>query len=192
VALQGVLTKRATFLHFGSLTDFIDSASVIASSGLQPFYSSDEPELPVEVNNGAIMNCCHEFCTSNPGPLLVEGCLDSSMADGTGASLVCGIEKRTTTMSVPEELCLDERRTPQGVFRLVYGLNDTWTITDSIEDLRFCGQSFLSWLSDRDLKVGEILPETDVPDLLNAELFLADISDDDLKAYWDREAANSE
>jgi galactokinase/mevalonate kinase-like predicted kinase len=167
-ALQGVLGRRSTFLHYGSIAEVPETAAALAGSGeIVPFY--DVPvaaglvhELRPGVSGGTVTCDCENVAVGT-GPVhagqpsLVEHCGDLR-AQLTGGSLVTGVEGLHLPVPVPYGLCLDGRADHRVI--AVYGSNDTFKPDG--EEPRICSTPLSEWLENRRLSPEAlgIAPET--------------------------------
>lgn len=171
--LQGVLGRRSTFLHYGSVGEVPETAAAIAASGeIVPFY--DVPvsaglnhELRPRESGGVVVSDC-ENVTVGTGPVrvgepsLVDNC-GVLTAELAGGNLMSGVERLNLPSVVPAGFCLDGRFSPTegGTERLtvaVYSRNDTFKA--GADGVHICGQPLSQWLQSRGLTVAELgLPE---------------------------------
>jgi galactokinase/mevalonate kinase-like predicted kinase len=173
-ALQGVLGRRSTFLHYGSIAEVPETAAALAASGeIVPFY--DVPvaaglihELLPTVSAGTVTSDC-ENVTVGTGPVratepsLVDHCGDFR-AELTGGSLITGVDGVHLPLAVPYGMCLDGRVLRNGaggtdaLTVAVYSSGDTFK-SDG-HPPRMCSAPLAEWLDARNL-TGEELEITD-------------------------------
>lgn len=123
-ALQGVLGRRSTFLHYGSIGEVPETAAALAGSGeIVPFY--DVPtaaglvhELRAQAGSIAVVSDCENVSVgSGPvaaaEPSLVDHCGDVRL-QVTGNSLVTGLDGVHLPVAIPYGFCLDGRTLPAG------------------------------------------------------------------------------
>jgi galactokinase/mevalonate kinase-like predicted kinase len=205
-ALQGVLGRRSTFLHYGSIGEVPETAAALAGSGeIVPFY--DVPvaaglvhELRPGVSGGTVTCDCEDVAVGT-GPVhvgqpsLVEHCGDFR-AQLTGGTLVTGVDHLHLPVPVPFGLCLDGR-TDHGVIA-VYGSGDTFKPDG--EEPRICSTPLPEWLENRRFTPGAlgIAPEVATSgDIWELPLWVP-LPDDAspaargrlIAAYWDASLAD--
>jgi galactokinase/mevalonate kinase-like predicted kinase len=196
IELQGLLTRRTSFLHFGSLPEYPVSSALLASGDARPFYCVDHAEIQSQKLGDVLQtNCVNTFCTAEQGArnIYMECCTGTVVASAGGMNLIVGLENRTLSQPVPSGICLDERALPSGRFLLVYGIGDTWTTKSAVSQIAYCGTGIDSWLSERGLAPKDIFPEEELArswyDLWSARLFLAEGDEDFTAGYWNAKSA---
>lgn len=168
-ALQGVLGRRSTFLHYGSVAEVPETAASIAGSReILPFW--DVPvgaglnhELAPRLNGSLVVSDCESvsvrMAPAHHGePSLVEHCQDLQAELG-GGNLVTGVEEVHLPVPLPPGFCLDGR---EGTVA-VYSRTDTFKGTSGVP-LCICGVEVGQWLHQRGLdSLGDASDIWDLP-----------------------------
>lgn len=154
ITLSASVTKRTTFLHFGSLSDHVASCHELASQAIQPFYAQENAELvPVREGRALLFNSRGSSCASESasGPVIMDGCTNTVISRALGGNIFAGLADRKVTFEVPEGVCIDEREITSGRYLLAYSAHDSWRPVPALAELRYCGMPMDRWLSDRGL-----------------------------------------
>lgn len=187
--LHGVLTRKSTFLHFGSLTEFPAACRSIYTLGLMPFYHvSDRGELKGEITTDLIKYNSKGSSTgvtvSPAGPSFFEGCSDIIVDRSGGDNMYVGLSIFSGKTEIPSKICIEERRVDNTKIHLIYGIDDTFKIVNSPDDVVYCNRPITDWISERALILSDIWPEGDTRDLLEARLFPASETEALIDGWW--------
>jgi galactokinase/mevalonate kinase-like predicted kinase len=188
--LRGVMTKSASFVHFGSLAEFPEACRALGRERLLPFYAQPTEEIMPEVGQMRVVFHCDrvEFSAPAEASLYAENCTNTRVAT-TGSLMLGGLRDYAPPDPLPGGLCIEERsitvdgKTSARV-RLVYGIFDTFKALEDPEQVRFCGQPLVRWLAERGLRISDVWGPDEVGDLCAARLFPAIVDDAFLAGYW--------
>ena len=190
-ALAGVLVRKPTFIHFGSLLEYPAACREQRELALEPFYGLPREELvPEACDRLVLFNSTEVQIDCLAGGVYAENCSRSRLACG-GDNLLVGLRDRTLPEPLPRGFCLDERELPPdsgGSVVLVYRGDDSFKPASDVASLRFCGTSLAQWLAERGLPPSSALLPEDGPDLYRARLFVASSDDEFLAGYWRKPA----
>ncbi|MEX0742393.1 MAG: L-fucokinase [Phycisphaeraceae bacterium] len=169
-ALQGVLGRRSTFLHYGSIGEVPETAAALAKSGeIVPFY--DVPvaaglahELPPTARGGVTVHDSWDVSVSADGGDGAPSLVDSSRGFAArlgGANLVTSVDRVALPGVVPPGICLDGRAlSGSGEVVAVYHRDDTFKAGEG--EARVCGEDLAAWLAARGLSQDDLgLPDAD-------------------------------
>ena len=186
--LSGALVKQATFIHFGSVTEFPTACRELRARGLAPFYSLAHEELVPESGAGLVrFNSLDAVIKPGHGGSCVEDCRNIEIPC-EGENLLVGLRDLSLAEALPRGFCLDERRFKNDgrviTLRLVYHRDDSFKAQENLQALVFCGKPLHDGLAERDLSFEDVFPPGTGPDLFLAELFPAGANPDHLAGYW--------
>jgi galactokinase/mevalonate kinase-like predicted kinase len=192
ISLNGFVTKKARFIHFGLLSEYPDSCAHIATSDMVPFYMHEEAELrPSHIGRVVMLNSRETQCHApeNARLSLVESCDRTSIAEARGGNLFLGLTDRRLTYPVPAGICLDERHLKDGPVTTVYGIDDSWIPVGSLDLVLYLATPLTQWLADRKLSATAIFDQAPQNgrqgiDLYDARLFPVNAKDAFLQGYW--------
>ena len=191
--LHGVLTRKNTFLHFGSLEEFPVACREIFLQGLLPFYHAFERgELKgdfgassIKYNSSASLSTP---LTAGNGlassPSFMEGCRDFIVDRSDGGNMYVGLSGLPAGISIPSDICIEERKVNESIFHVTYGKKDTFKILNSIDDVVYCNRPMIEWMTERNLSAQDIWIDGNPNDLLTARLFPESGIDALLSGWW--------
>jgi galactokinase/mevalonate kinase-like predicted kinase len=184
--LTAQLTRATTFLHFGNLPDFAHACRELHTKELHPFYAQEREELRVQCTPELVQfNAINIALPTRRGKsICVENADGVKLPNACGNNLFFGLREWSSSIVIPEGICLDMRTTDDGTYTLVYGVHDTFKPAARLEELIFCGCPFDRWLRERGLTPQDVWDERDQGDLLAARLFFPEAEDDFIAGYW--------
>jgi galactokinase/mevalonate kinase-like predicted kinase len=171
--LGGALTRGTTFLHVGHLAELEATCRELLVRGPVPFYEPDPGELRAQETTDSIVYDSAAVETGPVGgdPVLVEGCVDLDLRGAGGRNVLVGLSGFALSTPIPEGICIEERRLPEGSVYVVYSIEDSFKPRASPGDLVFCAVPLERWASERGLDLGEVLSGGAPSDLFAARLF---------------------
>ncbi|MBD3274969.1 MAG: hypothetical protein GF372_06630, partial [Candidatus Marinimicrobia bacterium] len=185
--LTGILTKKTTFLHFGTLNELPVSGLELHRKELLPFYASENDEIiPHFYNNQVILNSDH-LQVEGDQAFYAESCSNVQL-ENQGENLFSGLENFRSEKEFARGICLDFRRIGDLEYFLIYGIEDTFKPQDTVQEVIFCNTRLSDWLRERSLKAEDIFSDSANPDLLNAKLFWENPSPDDVYGYFNSDS----
>lgn len=208
--LQGVVGRRGTFLHYGTVGDIPQTAAVLADNGkaIYPFYDvahrCDVAHEQYPQTVGAIIVSDSDACTVTAPwigearpmlPSLVDNC-DEFRATMGGGNLVTGVQNVSLPVSLPEGFALDGRAIDARSVVAVYHSNDSFKSNGDARSLRVCNTPLVVWLEARRISPADVrISKTNI-DFWDLQLWpaLPDNAPDErgrlLAGYWDVELAD--
>ncbi len=193
IDLRGVVARRTSFLHFGSLKEYPESSFELTKRGTQPFYTPDNPELRPWIDDDTIrLNCRNLNIERAEGPVFCEACENARVFGAEGANLFIGLRDVDLSYSVPYGICMDQRDVEGGSLVMVYSIHDTWKPQRDMQSVVVCGIPVEQWLTERGLGPEDIWEETECYDLMQARLFSWNFSPSYLRGFWDADCARGE
>ena len=180
-ALQGVLGRRSTFLHYGSVGEVPETAAAIAGSGeIVPFYDVPDAaglshELRSRETGGIVVNDSSDVVVGT-GPVragepsLVDACGDLT-GELAGGNLITAVERLHLPSVVPGGFCLDGRTTDDGLTVAVYSRQDSFKPAG--RPVRICGVPLPEWTQARGMTCEELGIPEDVADIWELALWPA-------------------
>jgi len=188
--LRGVLARKTTFLHVGGLREFPRVCLDLQAADLAPFYAAspdvDGEEIrPQRSGDVMVANSAGvRLPSANRAPVVADGVVDASLERAEGDNVFIGLKGWRSAEPVPRGICLDERTVDGAVYRLTYGIDDTFAPNERIEDAIFCGTPLVEWLAARRLVPADLWDVPTKADLLAAHLFCPEMPEEFTVGYW--------
>lgn len=186
-ALTAHLTRAASFFHLNSLREYLNSAERINKKDLRPFYKNDFEDLRVfHGPNLTVFNSINfKMPLGKHKPVIVENVKNTTLEYVLGDNLLIGLSELSGNLTVPENICIDQRHTARGPVVAVYSLDDTFERQSSADQIQFCGQPLTVWLSSRGLRLSDVFVAGDSFSLSEAKLYSQCTPEEDfLRGYW--------
>lgn len=156
-SLQGVLGRKSTFLHYGSVGEVPETAFHLAGSrDILPFYDVAAAadlthELLPERDGSSILIDCDNVTVdtgiATERPSVIDASTDIALSP-SGGNLVTAVGHAVFPIALPEGFCLDGRG-DETEYVAVYHRDDTFKPSDGIPVV--CGTPLDRWLADRNL-----------------------------------------
>ncbi len=193
IDLRGVVARRTSFLHFGSLGEYPESSFELTRRDTQPFYTPDNAELRPWIDDDTIrLNCRNMSIERARGPIFCEACENVRIFEAGGANLFIGLRDVDLSYPVPYGICIDQRDIEGGSMILVYSIHDTWKRQRDMNSVVVCGIPVEQWLTQRGLGLGELWEDPECRDLTLARLYSWNFSPLFLRGFWDPDYAGGE
>lgn len=208
--LEGIVGRRSTFLHYGSVGEIPQTAAAISDkgSGIVPFYdvaheSNTAHERYPQVNGSITVSDSEDCVVSTPRigetgtatTSFIDNC-ESVVAGLGGGNLITGVRHISLPVPLPESFTLDGRDVDNDLVVAVYHSGDSFKSRDGNRDIRICNSAFPVWLEARNMTTADIDIDSSDIDLWDLPLWVAlpDIAADErgrlLAGYWDAELAD--
>jgi galactokinase/mevalonate kinase-like predicted kinase len=171
--LGASLTRGTTFVHVGQLAELGATCRELLVRGLVPFYETEPGELRAQDTPDRIVfdSANVEIGHVRGEPVVAEGCVNVRLGAMGGRNLLVGLSELSLSEPVPEGMCIDERRPPQGPVYVVYSTEDSFKPNVAPGDIVFCGKPLERWAAERGLAPSELLSASEPSDLFAARLF---------------------
>ena len=144
-------------------------------------------------------NSIDSFCGPRAGArhIYMESCSRARVESAGGHNLLIGLTDCRFAASLPTGICIEERKTAQGRFFLVYGVEDTWRPQKDFREVILCGIGMDRWLVERSLDIKNLFPSSSadgetVYDLWDARLFVPEEDERFAEGYWNVESAGAQ
>jgi len=157
--LQGILGRKSTFLHYGSVSEVPDTAFRLATSdGILPFYDvADGAGLIHEMRPSLVGNTVLSDCedvtvhdgTATDRPSLIDSCHNIEVTPA-GGNLVSGVIHASVPSALPVGFCLDGR-SGDGEYVAVYHSTDSFKPAGDDNLPLMCGEPLDQWFVRRGL-----------------------------------------
>jgi galactokinase/mevalonate kinase-like predicted kinase len=184
--LTGVITRSASFLHFGALPDLHDACLELHNKGIKPFYAQENDELSPYCSPEQVLYNSQDAAipVGRQKGVVVESSVHCSLQNLAGNNLLFGLDAWRSSFVIPDGICLDQRRIEGAPITMVYGMHDTFRRKPRIDDVIFCGVSMRDWLRRHQLIAADIWRKGETGDLLDARLFFFGAEPAFCAGYW--------
>ena len=121
--LKGILTHSSTFLHFGSLEEFPKACLEIQDKGIEPFYAQKYAELQQQCSPELILYNSSDFSVPvrESTSVFAENIQECSLLNAEGNNIFVGLQSWNSSLTIPDGICIEERRLDEEAFWVVYG-----------------------------------------------------------------------
>lgn len=208
-SLQGIVGRRSTFLHYGSVAEIPETAAVLSEkrNTILPFYdvaygAGTTHELHPQGTGSIVENDCEDCTVRSPWigggrsaqPSFVDNC-DRFRGQISGGNLVTGVQNVELPVPLPAAFALDGREVDGAHVVAVYHGDDSFKAAAGAE-IRVCNSPFAVWLEARRLTEADLSIGTDSSDLWQLPLWavLPDVEAEErgrlLAGYWNADLAD--
>jgi galactokinase/mevalonate kinase-like predicted kinase len=187
-SLRALVPPSPTFMHTGSMKDFLESCELLSAGEMKPFYEQGDGEAGLMVARARPSIQYNSIGVdaapaSRNGPVIFENVRNCTVKKPGGMNIFLGLRDCVIEENIPAGICIDERTIEGSPVRMIYSLSDTFKPARRTGDITFCGVPLDRWLDERGLDEG-VIWEQGVHDLLRARLFSGTFSMQFLEGFW--------